>query len=124
MSEFNSFASIASIYGKADVVEGPKGPRGLHAQVRVRQAYQALFEGRGSKEDADIVFVDLGKYSGYLNTTAPTVSDAELRYYEGQRSVFGRIMMFLDPSLTFVHQLARAVAEEQQMDSQAGRELT
>lgn len=125
MTDDTRFSTLAKIYGTdTDKIDGPKGPRGIHAQQRIRAAYAALFDGRGSKEDADLVFVDLAKFSGYLNTTPPTATDSELRYYEGQRSLFGRIMMFLNPAPTFLHALARTVAEEQHMDGLAAREIT
>lgn len=56
-------------------------------QQRVAQAYRAVAEGRGSREDADLMIVDLFKYARYLDTTPLGTSADVVMAIEGRRSV-------------------------------------
>lgn len=112
--EERSLATLATLYAK------PERSRSATGQQRIREAYVAVFEGRGSREDADIVYVDLAKHSGYLNTTPPELPAMELKYAEGQRSVFGRIIGFINPAPAGIRALVQAVQEEQLHDRDYG----
>ena len=61
--------------------------RGNKAQARVQSAYAALFAGNGTQEDAELVLTDLANDTGFYRYTGPEATDAELRFYEGQKSV-------------------------------------
>src|SRR3990167_8765080 len=72
--------------------EFPKGNRrGPSAQRRLASAYEALFEGRGSKDDARMVLVDLGKESGFFSVMPLGTSSEALQRAEGARALYARI---------------------------------
>lgn len=56
-------------------------------QQRVAEAYRAVAEGRGSRDDADLMIVDLFKYARYLDTTPLGTSADVVMAIEGRRSV-------------------------------------
>lgn len=96
----------------------PKGKRrGPSQETRLREAWIALREGRGSREDADLAFGDLAEFSGYYAVADPFNSASvgpataeQLWYSEGRRSVFARICFLLDitdDELTALQRLAR-----------------
>jgi hypothetical protein len=95
--------------------------RSSTAELRLMQAYEALFGGRGSPEDAGLVLVDLAKFTGYYNTSSPDVSGDALRYYEGQRSVMGRILALKTAPDIELEAIRQAVREEQIVDGHTGR---
>lgn len=98
--------------------------RGVEAQLTLRVAYKAVFTGAASREQAELVLVDLAKSSGYYNTTPVDAPDHVLRQYEGQREMFGRIMRFMEPPLSEMIALHRAVAEEQRTDVTTQTEIS
>lgn len=61
-------------------------------QQRIASAYAAFAEGRASKEDADLVIVDLAVFTRYLDTTQLGTSNEVLRELNGRRAVFARIV--------------------------------
>ena len=61
-------------------------------QERVVSAYGALFSGNGTKEDADLVLVDLALFSRYYDTATVTSDPAELAAAAQRRAVMQRIM--------------------------------
>lgn len=104
----------------------PEGHRrGAIAQEKVRQSYLNVFSGRGSKEDADIVLVDLLKFSGYFSYVAvPPDTDApssnSLQMSNGARMVAARIMYHLNMPMAQLNELVQAVAAEQAVSSDEG----
>lgn len=66
--------------------------RQTQMQARVAGAYHAFAEGRASRDDADLVLVDLAQFSRYLDTTQLGVSNEVLREINGRRAVFARIV--------------------------------
>jgi hypothetical protein len=92
-------ASIAAIF---------KSVRKPVAQAKLVAAYQNLFTGKGSREDADIVLVDLAVATGYFNTP-DSLDHAELAADAGRRQIMGRIISHakLPPEIT--EQLLEAV---------------
>lgn len=104
----SEFATVATVL--------PAEPRGSKAIKRLHDAYIAFVAGRPSVEDCQLIMVDLANFSGYYNTTSPNASDAALRYSEGQRSVFGRVMIMSNPALSIVDAIQRAVQEEMKTD--------
>ena len=102
----------------------PRDVRGPKAQLGLREAYMAMFEmGNATQEQRDIVMVDLAKASGYYNTTSPDVSDGALRYAEGQRSIFARILQFMNPPISELTAMRKAVQEETLADHETGIEI-
>lgn len=61
-------------------------------EARIASAYAAFAEGRASKEDADLVIVDLAVFTRYLDTTQLGTSNEVLREINGRRAVFARIV--------------------------------
>jgi hypothetical protein len=61
-------------------------------QSRIASAYGALFSGNGTKDDADIVLVDLALFSRYYDTATMTDTPAALAAATQRRAVMQRIM--------------------------------
>lgn len=61
-------------------------------QERVASAYGALFSGNGTKDDADLVLVDLAQFSRYYDTANLTDAPAALAAATQRRAVMQRIM--------------------------------
>lgn len=61
-------------------------------QARVTSAYAALFSGNGTKDDADLVLVDLAAFTRYYDTATLGVAPAEAAAATQRRAVFQRIM--------------------------------
>lgn len=61
-------------------------------QMRVSDAYAAMFEGRGSKDDADLVLVDLAVFTRYLDTTPLNTPADIVKALDQRRAVFARIV--------------------------------
>lgn len=55
-------------------------------------AYAATFFGNATREDAEIVLVDLAAYTRFYQPLAPNVSSQVLHYMEGRRSVFAWLL--------------------------------
>lgn len=77
---------------------------------RLIEAYEALFGGRGGKEDADLVLADLAFESGYFFVDDGSASDAQLRHDSGRRFLFGRIARFLSLSAGELAEIQRAIS--------------
>ena len=58
---------------------------------RVVQAFQAVANGHGSIEDWRLVSADLEAFTGFWEVTSPDTPNDQVKFAEGQRSVFGRI---------------------------------
>ena len=85
-------------------------------EARVAQAYILLFEGRGSREDADIVLADLAIQSGYFDTVDPEASDRALRQREGKRELMQRVMEAVNRPFDELRQLHAAVQKTPVLD--------
>lgn len=62
------------------------------AALRLATAYHAVFYGKASDDDQNLVLLDLADFSGFYRVNPPGV---ELSYYEGMRAVYGRVFRFL-----------------------------
>lgn len=77
----------------------PKGRRrGAVARKKTVDAYQALFSCNATKEQADIVLVDLAVWTGFYMVTPASAPDSVLRQTTGKREAFLRIHNFLSIS--------------------------
>jgi hypothetical protein len=78
----NIWRSICSIF--------PRGKRrGMQAQLRLTQAYQAVFFGNPAREDQAIVLAHMLNTSGFQKVTvARGSSDQEIWQAEGKRSLY------------------------------------
>lgn len=78
------------------------------AAAELTKAYQSVFYGNPSREQQEMVLVDLHRASGFQRITAPPQTSEELWYNEGRRSLYGYIFGFL----RFDAQQLRALEEE------------
>lgn len=93
------------------------GHRNPEAEPRLSQAWTAILEGRGSREDAELAVNDLAYESGY-HYLPLTASDADLREHYGARKVFARILFLLDVPMTKLDDMRRASLRELQSDEE------
>lgn len=99
----------------------PRGSRrGPTAKARLASAYQALFAGNGSKEDAELVRADLAVVTRFYMVTPPSASDAVRADHNGRRSVFLHIFNFLSMSDVEIADLERDAREEAMTSMQEG----
>jgi hypothetical protein len=59
---------------------------------RVASAYGALFSGTGSKEDADIVLVDIAQFTRYYDTAQLSMEPATAQALAHRRAVLSRVL--------------------------------
>lgn len=97
-------------------------PTGAEATQRVVEAYTRLFEGTGDKKDADIVLVDLAAFTGFMTHTVPAMSEAAVRFAEGQRSVAARIASYAHTAPAALADLAHAVQQERHAQAQHAKQ--
>jgi hypothetical protein len=98
--------SIRELYGPATGEPEDTAKR----QMRLAEAYEALFGGRGSKEDAEIVLTDLAFESGFFFVDDGGATDAQLRHDSGRRFLFGRIARLMNLSPAEIAALQRAMS--------------
>lgn len=96
----------------------PEAGQDAARKQRLIEAYAAVFQGRGGKEDASLVLVDLAYESGYFFTDDGTTSDAQLRHNSGKRELFGRIARYLNLSAVELAEVQRAISETLALRSQ------
>lgn len=76
---------------------------------RLQQAYAAFFSGTPRREDCDIILADLAFYSGYYNTTSMETPADQVKYSEGRRDVFGRMVRYANMPLAELSELQKSV---------------
>lgn len=81
--------------------------------LRLHEAYAAFMAGRPSSEDCELILVDLAYASGYYNTTSPDMPAEQVKYSEGMRAVYGRIVGLADMPLIEASEYRKAVREVQ-----------
>ena len=87
--------------------------RGRIAQARLTAAYRGTFSGNGTKEDVEIVLADLAAESGYYGVSPADLPADQLKFVEGGRRVFARIlasMRMTDAELGALEEAARSEA--------------
>lgn len=62
---------------------------------RLAAAYQATFGGNATKEDAEIVLVDLAMTTRFYEHMTPDAASDALRHVDGRRAVFRRLIGFV-----------------------------
>ncbi len=83
--------------------EGQRTPEQFDA--RIASAYGALFSGQGSREDADLVLVDMARFSRYYDTASLDMTSAQAVAFAHRRAVFSRVL----EALTFAGQEPRGL---------------
>lgn len=98
-----------------------KVPRGSEAELRLASAYEAVFLLRNAtKDDLDMVMVDLAEFTGYFAVAPAGTSEAELRDLNGKRAVFARILSLIKLPMGRLSQLREAALVEMQISSLEG----
>lgn len=94
----------------------PERSRNIQAAVdeRLVGAYKAFLAGHPSAEDCEIILVDLAQISGYYDTTLVDAPADQVKYVEGGRNVFSRILRCANAPFTEVQALHQAVIRVQQ----------
>jgi len=77
--------------------------------ARVASAYAALFSGNGSKDDADLVLIDLAQFTRYQDTASLDASADVVKALDQRRAVMLRIVDAIVISGGNVNDLHRAV---------------
>lgn len=99
----------------------PKGDRrGEKRDIRLSEAWQAILEGRGSKEDAELAFSDLAEFSGYYFVPPAGTSGDDLQRDAGRRETFARILYLLDVPMTRLTEMRLAALGELQVTNEEG----
>lgn len=87
---------------------------------RLHEAWNAIINGQGSKDDAELILADLGEFSGYFAVTPPGTDGTTLSHNEGRRAVYARIMYLLDIPTSYMTELRRASLDEMQITANEG----
>ncbi len=96
----------------------PGQRRGAQAERRLRQSYQAVFRGKPSAQDQEVVLCDLFSF-GDLFTVAAPGEDLVMR--EGRRQVAYRVMRFLELEAAERNAMAVVAVEETLVSDNEGR---
>jgi len=91
------------------VGRSPADMQPLVAEAKIVSAYHAFAEGRAGKQDADLILQDLAMYSGYFHVTPQSTPEGELKYAEGARSVFARVMYMLNLPVEQIYALQQVL---------------
>ncbi len=78
----------ADVYGRPIWSEDIKAKM----QARIASAYHAFAEGRASRDDADLVLIDLAQFTRYLDTATLDMPTEVVTAIAHRRAVFGRIV--------------------------------
>lgn len=87
------------------------------AVIRLGEAWRAVIEGRGSREDGELILTDLANESGYFVAPAD-VSDQTLREHNGRRAVFARILFLVDISIAELDDARRSTLRLSQLNDE------
>lgn len=97
----------------------PRMNQHLQREERLTQAYRAVFLGHPTKNDQELVLVNLAHATGFSMVSGPDVSDAELRTNEGKRTVFALIKARINLTPQDVDAIENAARREAVMVSSA-----
>lgn len=92
--------------------------RGNEAKAQLARAYKAVFSGRASQEQAEVVLSDLANVTGFYRCHPAGTSAEVLQYSEGMRFVFGHIHSFVNLSPEDLNALEQAARREAVVDEQ------
>lgn len=60
--------------------------------LRIAQAYAAVFTGAGSRDDAELVLVDMAIFTRYYDTAMFTMPPDQVKALDQRRAVFQRVL--------------------------------
>lgn len=95
--------------------------RKAEARKRLASAYKAVFSSNATPDDVEIVLADMANFSGYFNVAGEGAilrGSIDLRYREGKRLVFSRVLRFLELPEHEVAALQAAARIEAQADAE------
>lgn len=93
------FATLGRIFGgwlRTEIGADIPQSRGHLARQRLVEAYGAVFDTR--RTDVQIVLADLAEASSFYGCGLSTDTEGQRAYLDGQRSVFLRLTMMLNPT--------------------------
>lgn len=96
---------------------------GAERKLRLSDAYQKLFAGNGSREDAETVLADLAQHTGFYQVTPADMSPDQRAFAEGMRAAYGRIDRFLNLPAVERDRLISAVREDTMIANEQGDSL-
>lgn len=93
---------------------GTRRARTRTAQLELVLAYKRVFTGTEppSLSDKQMVLADLANAASWGKACPPSTTDRHLRYTEGARSLFSRVIAFLSLNYAEVEALREAVRQE------------
>lgn len=95
--------------------------RGARARHQLTEAYtRVFFSGGASKQDAQLVLVDLANFSGFYRVNGPGIDPNDRAFADGMRAVYGRLQRHLRLTDDEVRQLEEAARHEAIVDAQEG----
>jgi hypothetical protein len=104
----------------ADLFKDDETRRGPDAAVKLAQAYKDVFGGHGSKEQSDVVLVDILRVTGYYHVTPIGTSSEVLHEVEGGRRVGAHILERLSIDIATLREAQSAVGRESRVDAKKG----
>lgn len=105
--------SLASLFS-------PGARRRTKAQLRLAQAYAAVFGGNGTDEDAELVLADLANVSGFYAVEDANVSSTARAFADGRRDLMNRILRMSQFGPEQQTTLFQAALAEEEADNQEG----
>lgn len=86
----------------------------LQKCVKLGEAWRAFIEGHASREQAQLILVDLVLETGYFGVAPPDAKGEDLLRREGRRDVMTRIMFLSDMPSSYITKLRRDALDELQ----------
>lgn len=81
--------------------------------VYLGTCWEAFIQGRGvTKDDAEAMMADLATESGYYTAADIGTPDSHLRYREGARSIFARILLLSGVTRAAQERMRRAATDD------------
>lgn len=90
----------------------PGERRGDKWEDRLSEAWRAMQNGSGSREDFEVALSDLAEKSEFFYVADPAASGDALLRREGRREVMARILFLLDRPVSYMTELRRAALDE------------
>lgn len=104
----------------ADLFKQSAGRRGGVEALRLREAWQAIAQGRGGQLDWELAFGDLAETSEYYYIAPPDATPEQILRREGKRELFARILYLLNVPRSKVEEWQRAALTELAITSTEG----
>lgn len=90
----------------------PGERRGDKWEERLSEAWIAMQNGSGSREDFEVIMSDLAEATEFYYVADPAASGEALLRREGRREIMSRILFLLDRPISYMTELRRAALDE------------